>query len=228
MAKKVIIQIYDAVGGPKNATMGADGFRAGPTDQGRYVVAYCGKHSSSRYAYWSRVRWGSKLEDRGGELWVQHKGKMRALKTVTPVTRQEIEEKHQELYKTKKVPDKWVFNDFGHKTCYFFKDKNKNRRLDKKAGEKISGEFIHTTPKTEAATARGETVILTESHGCVHVKPADIDEMTKKRYIATGVPLIIHTYDKLAPTGPKTVGSGPFEVHFFPGATKLVVYGRAK
>lgn len=54
--KRVIVDIYDAVGGPEVSSLGPDGHEMGPTDSGKFVMAYCGKHSSTRYPDWSKIR----------------------------------------------------------------------------------------------------------------------------------------------------------------------------
>lgn len=127
------------------------------------------------------------------------------------------------LYNKYIVPDKWLFNDFGHQTCYFFKDVNKKFRLDKK--EHIHSEFIHTTPTNEAETAKGEHVLLEYSHGCIHIKPKDIDDMIAKNYLKKGNLLIVHSYDRAAPIDPVQSGRNPFEVHFYPRASQILIFG---
>lgn len=224
---KVIVATYDGVGGPRKASKFNDGFVGGPTDKGTYVLAYCGKHSSSRYKKWSRIRWGSALKERGGKIYVQHNGKWRTLSSLTPATREELIQYNKELFGSAKLPKRWVFNDFGHVTCYFFKDKNKNRRLDPKKGEKIHGEFFHTTPPDEADTALGRPFKLSGSHGCIHVKPKEIDEMIKKGYMKRGNTIVIHGYDEKLPSLTQdAAGRTPFEVHFFPGEKKILIFGR--
>jgi hypothetical protein len=221
---QVIVATYAGKGGPRAAVMGGDGFEAGPTDAGKYVLASVGKHSSSRYRDWSRIRWGSLLRERGGQLQVQHDGRWVRLGSLTPVTREQIMDYHQSLYGTAKIPERWVFNDFGHVTCYFFKDRNGNRQLD--ANEKIHGEFFHTTPPDEAATAQGLPVTLAPSHGCIHVKPVEIDEMIKKGYMKRGNTIEIHSYDEGLPALEKDAkGTKPFEVHFYPGRDTILILG---
>ena len=222
--RKVIVAIFDAVGGPKSTSIGSDGFPQGPTDSGQYVVHRCGRHSSRRYPDWSGIPWGSRLRIRGSRVQAYYNGRWRPVS----VTRKMIEEYHRELYGVSKVPTKWVFNDFGHMTCYYFKDVIRNRRLDKKRGERVHGEFIHTTPGDEANTALKKPVILTESHGCVHVKPKDIDDMIKKGYMRKGNLVVVHKYTAKAPTGPVARGRRPYEVHFYPGAKKIVITGYAR
>lgn len=215
------IDEFSAVGGPAVSQMGGDGFEAGPTNKGQYTIAYCGKHSSQRYAEWSKIKWGTPLKEEKGKLYVFEKNKW----TPIPHTVQEVKEYHKSLYGIEKIPDKWVFNDFGHQTCYYFVDVNQNRRLDGK--ERIHGEFIHTTPPNEAEATRGLPVILTESHGCVHVKPSDIDSMQAKGYLKRGNLFIVHDYFEDAPLlKTKKKGTPPFELHFYPKSQKILVKGK--
>ena len=221
---KVIVGSYAGKGGPKAALLGGDGFEAGPTDAGTYVLAYCGKHSSSRYQAWSRIRWGSQLKERGGHIYVQHDGRWVKLSSLSSVSRDDIMAYHRDLYGSAKIPERWVFNDFGHVTCYFFKDLNGNRKLDGK--ERIHGEFFHTTPVDEAAVARGLPVTLAPSHGCIHLKPLEVDEMIKRGHMKRGNLIVIHGYDETLPSiEADPTGTGPFEVHFFPGLDKILVLG---
>jgi len=39
------------------------------------------------------------------------------------------------------------------------------------------------TPGDEAATRRGLAFQLGESHGCIHVKPTDRDDMIRRRFL---------------------------------------------
>lgn len=226
--KRVIVDIYDAVGGPEVSSPGDDGHEKGPTDSGKFVMAYCGKHSSTRYPDWSKIRWGTPLKEDSGQLFVFHNGKWRPLSDFTPVTRDDILDYHESLYKTRVIPNEWLFNDFGHQTCYYFNDVNRDFKLTKSKGEKIHGEFIHTTPENEAHSAHGTTAILIESHGCIHAKPKDIDDMITKKYLRKGNMIVIHKYNEIAPTQPHGRGSLPYEVHFYPNSKKIVIIGIRK
>jgi len=227
MANKVLVATYDAVGGPKMRRREQDGFWAGPTDAGTYVMHRCGKHSSRTYAAWSKIPWGSQLKEEDGQLLVMYKGKWTPLEKITPVRKKDILDYHEKLYGTRKIPETWIFNDFGHKTCYFFKDKNKNRRLDRSKGERIHPEYFHTTPPNEAEADLGEEVDLQESHGCIHLKPGDIDVMTKRGYMKRGTKVVIHSYTGRIPGYHRDPHArGPYEVHFYPGIKKVAVIGR--
>ncbi len=226
---QVVAEEFSAVGGPGKVSMGGDGFVRGPTDPGTYVVAYCGRHTSRRYPDWSGIPWGTPLKEDKGELWVEmKKGVWEKLSAYSRVSRADVEDQYALLYGTKKVPPTWVFNDFGHKTCFLFKDHNGNRKMDGK--ERIHGEFLHTTPPDEANTALGLRVSLDESHGCVHLKPVDIDVMDANGYLRRGNRVMIHKYSELTHKFPKAKGAvtKPYEVHFFPGLRRFVVLGQSK
>jgi hypothetical protein len=126
MADKVTVANYAAYGGPEVAFMADDGHMAGPTDEGEYRVHHCARHSSKRYPDWSKIPWGAKVRDDGEKVSVFFEGKWRSLSDVVPLGRKDVLKYHDILYKVAKVPDRWVFNDFGHVTCYLYKDTNAN------------------------------------------------------------------------------------------------------
>ena len=68
MSRRVKVATFDAVGGPSVLQKAGDGYFAGPTDAGIYRIARCGKHSSSSYPDWSRIRWGSEIKEEGGAI----------------------------------------------------------------------------------------------------------------------------------------------------------------
>lgn len=228
---RVLVRIYDAVGGPAVPDIGGDGFKRGPTTPGEYVIAGSWPHKSHRYADgWSGVEWGSKLREHNGELQVMRKAtnKWEPLSNYFSGTKQDILNYHEQLYQTKTLPSTWIFNDFGHITCYLFKDLNNNGMLDGK--EKISGQMIHTTPRDEALTATGKQsqINLVPSHGCIHIKPEDIDEMIKRLYLAKGNHLLVHPYKELAPHQPIRIANPPYEIHFYPGSNKIYIRGERR
>lgn len=224
MLKKVIVAYYDAMGGPSKPEMGDDGFEKKPTTKGSYVLSSCGKHVSTRYRLFGRVPWGTRLKEENKVLKVLIDGKWQPLSKYSTVTKEELEDEYFYLYKKRTLPDKWVFNDFGHMTCYYFIDINHNGVFDGKS-ERIQGEFIHTTPKSEAENVLYHTVELEGSHGCIHVKPNDIDEMIKKGYLVKGNLVVVHSYKQDVPIGRLGIGRAPFEFHFYPKSKKVVIYG---
>jgi hypothetical protein len=225
--KWVLLSTYDAVGGPEKKVLAPDGFWAGPTDAGEYVVAYCGKHRSRRYPDWSSIPWGTHLKDDGTTVFVLLDGKWQNVEHLTRITRALIIDEYRGLYGTAKVPPSWVFNDFGHLTCYIFKDRNRNRRLGAAGGERIHGEFFHTTPVDEARTTLHRSVKLDVSHGCIHLKPLDIDTLVREGYMRKGARVVVHSYADTMIRFPRAShGKAPFELHFFPGLKQLAVIGQ--
>ncbi len=96
-------------------------------------------------------------------------------------------------------PETWLFSDFGPVAVRYYRDKNKNRRRD--ANEPLSGEMIHTTQVNEGESyqARGDSskVFLFDSHGCIHIKPADRDTLIKAGAFKKGMTLAIHPYSEI-------------------------------
>jgi hypothetical protein len=224
MASKVLVATYEGVGGPQTSALGGDGFEMGPTDAGTYRVAYCGRHSSTRYRGWSTFRWGAAVKEEAGKVFVMHNGKWADIEDYG-LDRQQVTDYSRLLYGVEKVPKKWVFNDFGHMTCYLYRDLNNDGRMDGK--ERIHGEFIHTTPEDEANTRLGLAVQLGESHGCIHVKPGDIDEMIKRGFLAKNNVVVVHRYTeaRIPFARPKNSHSAPYELHFYPGLFTVCVVG---
>jgi hypothetical protein len=61
--------------------------------------------------------------------------------------------------------------------------------------------FVHTTPNDEAATAAGRPFLLSNSHGCVHIRPADRDVMMRNGWLEAGIPFFVVPYGKVGPLG---------------------------
>ena len=90
------------------------------------------------------------------------------------------------------MPRTWVFNDFGPEAIRYFKDLNHNGKLDGK--EQLKGEMFHTAPDNEAQQAQGKPIVMGESHGCIHLRPVERDQLKAKGAFELGRALIIHTY----------------------------------
>jgi len=99
------------------------------------------------------------------------------------------------LYGVRLVPPKWVFNDFGPIAIRWFKDLNGNQILDNK--ETLSGQMFHTTPLNEAQHKQGLLIKLTASHGCIHLKPLDRDNLLRSGAFNSGMLFVIHKYDEI-------------------------------
>lgn len=231
-------KIYDAKGGPDRSFKDPDGRHAGGrTHAGKYVLHHKGQHVSTSWPM-STIKWGTPIkpdlankdvlyEEHGKWLSVRKK-LMTVSKAVVPSMDilTAVMQVYEQMSGKLELPATWVFNDFGHATWYMFKDKDGDGKLTRKAGEKIHNEFIHTTPPTEYQYAHRLPVVLETSHGCIHVKPSDIDEMSRKGYMKGGTVFVVHKYeDKPVITlKPMPAKAHRFSLHFFPGLNQIVVY----
>ncbi len=226
---------FDAHGGPSDVKMGGDGHAQTSTTVGRFVIKSVEKHVSyGRYAIWSGIAWGTDVKIDGGIVMVKLNGTWKKLTDVNAKwaqykndqkgVRDMVLQYQRTLYPNSPIPTKWLFNDFGHVSVKYFKDINHDRRMNGK--EHIMGDFIHTTPGDEASTVSRKIFQLTESHGCIHVKPNDIDTMIGNGYLKKGNTIEVHPYTRkvIDPSHRRDTANMPFEVHFYPGIYKIVIY----
>ena len=226
--KDLLAGHYEATGGPSTPRMGRDGFMMTPTPAGRYRVAGCARHSSTgRYKAWSMFRWGSPMKDEGGKVFVMHDGKWTDV-AVVGITRAEILDSCWKLYRLRTVTPTWVFNDFGHITCYLYRDTNNNARQD--ANERTLSEMLHPDPVNEARAFWEMPAKLDVSHGCVHLKPADIDDMINRKYMRKNNLVVVHPYSEMRISYGKDSSNHqpPYELHFYPGLQLMIVLGTEK
>jgi L,D-transpeptidase catalytic domain len=172
------------------------------TTPGNYVIYSVATYRTKTWPF-SRITWGTsiKLSSDGEKVLYKTGDLSQPWKPITDLIREAtpdaIRGYYYQLYGEYKVPDRWVFNDFGVKAIRYFQDPNHNKRLDKKEG--LSGEMIHTTPDNEAETTLGKEVKLESSHGCIHLKPLDRDKLEKAGAFTKGTDLTIHKYDETIP-----------------------------
>ncbi len=149
----------------------------------------------------------------------------------------------------REIPDKWLLNDFGHKSIKYFKDRNHDGRYNR--GDRFINDFMHSSPLTEVWTDLGVTTqsrirtfalsratdktnfnqrfdnaLLGHSHGCIHLFPHDIDTMVANGYLEIGGIIKVHPYDEssksiLTVNRQRTLD---FEVHFFPKDCNVFVF----
>lgn len=222
-SRRVITAKYWAVGGPPESGTDDSGNRFGPTTAGQFVINRCTQHvSHSRYAL-SKIAWGTRLRDTGTRVLARVHGRWQSVEAITGMSRVDLAAYYESLYGKSGLPATWLFNDFGHITCYYFKDLNHDGRLDGK--EHIRGDMMHTTPYNEAEQTLGKRVQLQYSHGCIHIRPTDIDDMIKRRYLAHGNLLVVHKPGARPAYTPPVPAAAPFEVHFWPSANNIFVLG---
>ena len=56
--------------------------------------------------------------------------------------------------------------------------------------------MFHTTPQNEAEHSTAKTVSLTPSHGCIHLKPLDIDIIFGLGEFKPQTLFIVHKYNE--------------------------------
>lgn len=201
---------YEACGGPPPGSGYADrgGHTADETPAGIYVLDYKEHHTTMNWPM-SVIPWGAPLRLEGGELEYQVKGKwIRATGPDGTVTKASLlfaqrthrralseAEKAEVVTSTRDymieavgpLPAIYQLNDFGE---WAF---NLTR------GGSRTAYYVHTTPDDERATREGRPFELTQSHGCVHVRPADRAEMMQKGYLKKGVTFEVRRYDEVGP-----------------------------
>lgn len=193
--KLLVIGKYEAWGGP--ASKGSDPRMAEePTWPGEYVISKAHAYRTSTWPL-SRIKWGTPLRDMPAQndIWYQlGSGKWGSISKDLGIPRNDIVNLYYQLYNVRMVPKQWVFNDFGPVAIRWFKDNNGNKVLD--GTERLSGQMFHTTPNNEAEHARGLSVALTHSHGCIHLKPAERQQLFAIGAFNPGTKFVVHKYNE--------------------------------
>jgi hypothetical protein len=109
-------------------------------------------------------------------IFLQRSGKAAPLATIVASVRSAL---HQS---DGKLPPAWNLNDFG-KWSWNLRRNGAHTAY-----------YIHTTPPDEAASASNQRLLLTQSHGCIHIQPADRDEMMRKGYLGAGIAVEVKPY----------------------------------
>ena len=189
----------EARGGPAstvNTRSLGQPMNAQPTTAGRFVIYGRVPYQTRTWAL-SRIRWGTPLRDSGTDILYKDGSRWQSVYQTTGATRAWVMDHYKELYGVRRVPDTWVFNDFGPMAVRYFKDMNHNGKLDK--NEHLSGEMLHTTADNEAEFALSGTTSLGDSHGCVHMKPDQRDRLNSLGAFNRGVPFVVHKYSETYP-----------------------------
>jgi hypothetical protein len=128
------------------------------------------------------------------------------------------------------LPQTWVLNDFGQVAIKYFVDANHNGKLDAK--EYLLSDFIHTTPNEEMELAIGRKreptspMILSESHGCIHMLPNIVQDWIAKGILKVGATIEVHKYTEptLLNSFERPTGRAGVEIHFYPGLEGIALY----
>lgn len=221
-----LIKAYEACAGPPPGLerAGGGGHTAESTPAGEYIVGSPRRHITPNWPM-SVVPWGARLRlgaDQeieyapDGKTWMRATGMdgsvtraailylERTRRTEArnlgrpPVTisdnerRQINAESRGAFFEDGKLLESWNRNDFGPWAW------NLNRR-DGRGKLEATPYFVHTTPNDEAATAAGRDFQLTNSHGCIHIRPRDRDEMMAHGYLQRGVRFSVRQYGLKGP-----------------------------
>lgn len=197
---------YDVAGGPPPGSGGKDaagGHSRGPTPAGHYVLSSKEHHTTLNWPS-SVVPWGAQIRERDGiveyrsggswvaasgsrgrvtqaiVLWYRQSGRSLPTAVAARMAREMFYDKEGNL------KDVWKENDFGQWSWNLVRE---GRRTPF---------YIHTTPEDEARPKEA-SFELQQSHGCLHIRPRDRDDMTAKNYLRTGVQVEVMSYGKMGP-----------------------------
>jgi hypothetical protein len=193
LQKGKAIDTYDMRGGPEKARPDTrEGNHVwGPTPKGVYTIRSLGKHISRTWKN-SQIPWGAKIREHDGVIQFQNREGTPWRDATGPNSVFRNREEHMQLdyedfVQNNKVVETWERNDFGHMTVYLTKN------------SKPQNHMIHATPRNERRYA-DDNAPLYKSHGCEHLRPADLDEALAKGYLRPGVRFVVHNYDERIPT----------------------------
>jgi hypothetical protein len=196
-----------AAGGPPVGGPDRGGHTFEPTPAGNYVL---GPKVHVTTASWpaSVIPWGAALRlNAAGEVeyevsqgrWVQATGPSGTVTNAQMAWnhRAKVYPKMQDVIK--EVRDMflddggglqfstWVKNDFGRWGW--------NLRLNGQG----TAYWVHTTPDDEYATEQHRKIWLANSHGCIHLRPADRQRFDSAGYLKEGIPFEVRPYTETGP-----------------------------
>lgn len=191
---------YEVGAGPPPGQGRKDGggHTASFTPPGRYTLDRMEHHTTSNWPS-SVVPWGAAIREKEGIIEYQVGGQWKKatgpdgsvtramrkwfIRSNQPITLEEASaEARRIFFPEHRLVEKWIYNDFGewswnlkshgHRTAY----------------------YIHTTPAAEWAFAAKVSYEMEQSHGCIHIRPADRDEMRSRGYLEAGIRVDVRDY----------------------------------
>lgn len=219
---KLVAQIEACAGPPPgNESSGPGGHSAGATPYGNYVLGYLEHHATINWPY-SAVPWSAKLRENakkeiefskdGGKTWLPATGQNGITTQAFNLFAERTEASNAKVEHRPAVPLSQAQkdgNNLAARRLFYnppgtlrpFYDLNDfgewSWNLTQNAGR--TQYYLHTTPADEHATTAGKPVTLTNSHGCVHIKPADRNDWKAKGYFKAGNPFFVAHYGNQGP-----------------------------
>jgi hypothetical protein len=198
--------VYEIAAGPwvsKNIP-DSGGHSRGKTPSGHYVLDGAEHHVTQNWPA-SVVPWGAAIREEKGVIEYQVHGTWRKATGPTGSVTVAIKlfatrsHKHLTAEQVEKFARAIFLDSAGNLvTSYERNDFGKWSWNLKKRGVRTAY-YIHTTPENELAAKMGASFTLETSHGCVHIRPADRDEMVHKGYLKRGVPVEVRAYGESGP-----------------------------
>jgi hypothetical protein len=201
-----VVDRYECAGGPPPGHGFKDkgGHSGGATPTGRFVLDHAEHHVTMNWPA-SSIPWGAPIREtegifefqRGGH-WVAATGPHGAvtraqmlwkLRSGEPVTVADADAAARTAFfePDGKLITVWLRNDFG-KWSWNLRRNGKRTAI-----------YVHTTPEDELAAATRSRLHLAQSHGCLHIQPADRDRMMAKKYLHAGVAIRVMPYGRIGP-----------------------------
>ena len=205
-----------ARGGPRVEHGNPDGHTAGQTSPGDYVLGSREHHVTSAWPY-STIPQGALLKEKDGQVlwspddgvtwrpasgrdsvtwasWADWKSKILG-RALTPDDKASVDRDVRRAFNDESggLLPRWLKNDFGLWAWRLWTADAAGNRLAPTAF------FVHTTPENERATDDGKPVSLSESHGCIHLRPADRALLMTRGWLRAGASFRVFRYGMVGP-----------------------------
>ena len=198
-------ETYEVAAGPPpgKSQNGEGGHTAAFTPPGEYVLGSPEHHITANWPS-SVVPWGAAIRESNGvieyqvgSLWKPATGEKGAVtssvllwhqRSNEPITLDDASKEARTLFfEHHRLVTTWLKNDFGNWSWNL-----------KRAGHRTPF-YIHTTPEAEYAATNNLSYEMQQSHGCIHIRPADRDEMRSRGYLHQGIKVEIIKYGSVHP-----------------------------
>ena len=203
---------YSAAGGPPDPFADPDqgGHTGEPTPPGHYVLGPK-QHVTTTSWPMSVIPWGATLQIKNGEAeWQDENGRWRLATgpngEVTQAMMQYQNRSRDKTYTRDQIIDgiraDFIDPDTGKLVdqTYELNDFGKwGWNLRALPGKTPTAYYVHTTDGNEKDEEAHRSILLVNSHGCVHLDPSQRDDMVNKHYLEEGVEFEVRPYNEVGP-----------------------------